>query len=110
VTVTFRQAALDDLIRQFRYYLVTLDLPQVALHFREAVKKTTKELSRHPHIAAPYRLRNPELRGLRSWPVDGFESLRLYVLVKDGAMRVIRILHGKRDVRGILERERFSGS
>ena len=76
--VTYRQAARDDVIRQFRYYLVTCDSPLLAVQFRDAVKSTIKELSRHPLIAAPHHVRNPELRGLRSWPVDRFEDLRLY--------------------------------
>ena len=108
--VAYRQAAQTDLIRQFRYYLVTLELPRVALRFKQAVKRTVKELSRQPNIAAPCHLRNPALQSLRSWPVDGFEAIRLYFLADDEAMRVIRILHGKRDVRGILEREELSGT
>jgi hypothetical protein len=39
---SYRQAAADDLIRQFRYYLITLDLPEVALRFRDAVKLTVQ--------------------------------------------------------------------
>ena len=106
--VTYREAARTDLIRQFRYYLVTLELPRVALRFREAVKRTAKDISRRPNIATPCRLRNPELQSLRCWPVDGFEAIRLYFLAEDGTMRVIRILHGKQDVRAILEREKLS--
>jgi hypothetical protein len=35
----------------------------------------------------------------------GFEAIRIYYLVDEGAIRVIRILHGKRDVKRILEGE-----
>lgn len=108
--VTYRQAAQTDLIRQFRYYLITLELPRIALRFKEAVRSTAKQISRQPNIATPCYLRNLELQSLRSWPVDGFEAIRLYFLAGDGAMRVIRILHSKQDVRGILEREKLSGS
>ena len=108
--VTYRQAAQTDLIRQFRYYQVTLELPQVALRFKEAVKNTVNEISQYPNVATPCHLRNPELRSLRCWPVDGFEAIRLYFLVENGLMRVVRILHGKQDVRAILERERLTGS
>ena len=41
----------------------------------------------------------------RSWPVAGFEAIRIYYLLDEDAIRVIRILHGKRDVKRILERE-----
>lgn len=106
--ITYRQAAQTDLIRQFRYYLVILESPRIALRFRDAVKLTAKTLGRQPNIATPCRLRNHRLQSLRCWPVHGFEAIRLYFLVEDGAMRVIRILHGKQDVRGILERENLS--
>jgi toxin ParE1/3/4 len=106
--VTYRQISRDDVTRQFRYYLVALDRPDVALRFRESVRKTAKAISSQPLIAPPYPLINPQLRNLRSWPVAGFETIRIYFLLDDEAMRVIRILHGKRDIRRILEGEKPS--
>jgi plasmid stabilization system protein ParE len=50
-------------------------------------------------------LRNPQLQNLRFWPVAGFEAISLYYFVEEDVIRVIRILHGKRDVRRILEGE-----
>jgi plasmid stabilization system protein ParE len=35
----------------------------------------------------------------------GFEAIRIYYLLDEDTIRVIRILHGKRDVKRILERE-----
>lgn len=103
--ITYREAARDDLTRQFRYYLVTLDLHDVAGRFKEAVKRTAKAIQEHPLAGPPYHLRNPQLKDLRSWPVSGFDSIRFYFIVDRGVVRVIRILHGNRDVRRILERE-----
>jgi toxin ParE1/3/4 len=108
VKITYRQVSRDDLTRQFRYYLVTLNQPQVALRFKEAVRKTSKAISVQPRIAPLTHLGNPQLQNLRSWPVAGFEAIRLYFLLDKDSMRVIRILHGKQDIRGILERERPS--
>jgi hypothetical protein len=48
VTITFREAALHDLTSQFRYYLVTLDLPQVAIRFKQATGKTARAISEQP--------------------------------------------------------------
>jgi plasmid stabilization system protein ParE len=105
VKVTYRQASRDDVTRQFRYYLLTLNLPAVAIRFKEAVRGTVHAIRRQPRIAPIYPLRNPQLQNLRSWPVTGFETIRLYFLVEKDTMRVIRLLHGKRDVKKILERE-----
>jgi toxin ParE1/3/4 len=106
VKVYYRQTASDDVALQFRYYLVTLNLPDVALQFRGAIRRTVQSLRQHPLSGPHYRMSNPQLRNLRSWPVLGFEVIRIYYLLDEDTIRVIRILHGKRDVKGILEEER----
>jgi len=35
----------------------------------------------------------------------GFEAIRIYYALEDDAMHIIRILHGKRDVKRILQSE-----
>lgn len=103
--VFYRQAASDDVVRQFRYYLVTLNLPEVAVRFRDAVRRTVQSLCEHPSLGSHYHSSNPQFRNLRSWPVTGFEAIRIYYTLDGDALRVIRILHGKRDIRPILEGE-----
>ena len=103
--ITFRDAARDDLARQFRYYLVTLNLPEVAVRFRESARKTAQAIREHPHAGPPSRMGDLRFKNLRSWPVMGFDAIRFHYTVEDDVIRVIRILHGKRDVRRILEGE-----
>jgi len=105
VKVTYRHQAEDDLIRQFRYYLVTMDVPKIAIRFRRAVGVTVEALRQHPFKGPHYPLRNPRLQNLRSWPVAGFAAIRIYYIAETGSLRLIRILHEKRDVRRILEKE-----
>lgn len=104
--ITYRQAARDDLIRQFRYYLVTLKLPEIAIRFKEAARKTAGAIREQPRAGPLHPVRNPQLKNLRSWPVPGFEAMRFYFLVEDETIQVIRILHGKRNVRQILEQDK----
>ena len=99
--VLHRQAASDDVVRQFRYYLTDQNLPA---RFRDAVQHTVDSLREHPLVGARYRSSKPELQNLRSWPVAGFEAVRIYYLAATDAIHLIRILHGKRDVKPILER------
>jgi toxin ParE1/3/4 len=106
VKVLYRQTASDDVVRQFRYYLIEQNVPEIALRFRDAVRHTADSLREHPLVGARYRSRKPELQNLRSWPVAGFEAIRIYYFVDTDAIHVIRILHGKRDVKRILERGR----
>ncbi len=103
--VAYREAARDDVVRQFRYYLVAAGVPEIAIRFRNAVRDTVQSLRQHPLLGSRYQLRNTRLRGLRSWPVAGFEAIRVYYLTDDDTVRVVRVLHGKRDVKRILEHE-----
>jgi plasmid stabilization system protein ParE len=105
VKVAYRQAASDDVARQFRYYLVSVNAPQVAVRFHSAVRAGVRSLVQHPFLGPRYPVRNPQLRNLRFWPVPGFDAICIYYLVEGDTIRVIRILHGKRDVRRILERD-----
>jgi plasmid stabilization system protein ParE len=105
VKVLYRQTASDDIVRQFRYYLLTAEAPEIALRFREAVRRTIQSLGQNPHVGPRYSSGKPGLRNLRSWPVVGFEAIRIYYALEPDAMHIIRILHGKRDVKRILENE-----
>jgi toxin ParE1/3/4 len=106
VKVLYRQTASDDVIRQFRYYLVSENLPEVAVRFREGVRRTVESLRQHPFVGSRYHSNNTQLHSLRSWPVVGFEAIRIYYLLDNDSIHVIRVLHGKRDLKRILEAER----
>jgi toxin ParE1/3/4 len=105
VRVSYRQTASDDLVRQFRYYLTVVDVPEIAIRFRDAVPRTIKSLRRNPLVGPRYFSGNAQLQNLRSWPVVGFEAIRIYFLVDEDAIHVVRILHGKRDIKRILRDE-----
>jgi plasmid stabilization system protein ParE len=98
-------AARDDILRQYRYYLVEQDKPRVAERFLSAVRRTIETTIRMPQGGVPKRLSREALRGLRSWPVKGFEDLRVYYLADESGVRVVRVLHGKRDINSILQKE-----
>ena len=94
-------------MRQFRYYLLSVDAPWIAIRFREAVSRTIQSLliSQNPHVGPRYSSSNARLQNLRSWPVVGFEAIRIYCPLDEDALHIIRILQGKRDVRRILQSE-----
>jgi len=94
----------DDILRQFRYYLVDQDAPAAAFRFREAVIESIDQLKPHPRIGAPFQ--GSSIAGLRSWPVKGFEAIRIYYQEFPGDLRVVRILHGRRNVRKLLKQEK----
>jgi plasmid stabilization system protein ParE len=73
VNPVIRPRARDDIIRQFRWYLVERDAQDAAFRFVDAVEESVELLVRMPHMGTPRPLRNPALQGLRVWPVKGFE-------------------------------------
>ena len=81
-----------DIIRQFRYYLVDQDAPSAAFPFREEVIESVEQLKPHPRMGTLFR---GSIMGLRSWPVKGFEPIRIYYVEVPGCLRVVRVLHGK---------------
>jgi plasmid stabilization system protein ParE len=82
-----------------------MNVPEVAVRFRDAVRATVQSLCQHPFVGPHCPSGNPHLQNLRLWPVAGFEAIRIYHLPDEDAIRVIRILHGKRDVKRNLKRE-----
>jgi toxin ParE1/3/4 len=105
VKTVYRQAARDDVVRQFRYYLVDQKVPRVATRFKDAVRATVESLRRYPLIGARYQSHDSQLSALRSWPVAGFERIRIFYLIEGNELHVVRILHGSRDISRILRRE-----
>jgi len=99
----FRTAAREDILRQFRYYMIEKQVPQIAQRFLDSVESAVDTLCRAPGIGTLKRLGNPQLAGLRSWPVPGFPSVRLYYIYDGHELRIVRVLHGKRDVHPLLE-------
>jgi plasmid stabilization system protein ParE len=69
VKILYRQTASDDIVRQFRYYLVDQNLPDIAVRFRDCVRNTNESLGDHPLVGAHYRSKNPAFENLRSWLV-----------------------------------------
>lgn len=100
-----RPAAEEDIIRQFRYYLLS-GAEEAATHFLDAVEESIDAICRMPHIGARKPLKNPDLAGLRSWGVKGLEDILIFYVVQPDVLRVVRVLHGRRDLKKILQREK----
>jgi toxin ParE1/3/4 len=58
-----------------------------------------------PLIGSPREVKDARLSGLRMWPVEGFPSHLIFYLPQEDGIEVIRVLHGARELRRILEAE-----
>jgi toxin ParE1/3/4 len=96
-------AAREDNLRQYEYSLSEADDEAVAAKFLVSIEFAIAQICRSPGIGAPKVLINLKLVTLRSWPVRGFTEIRVYYLVLEKKLQVIRVLHSKRDINSILE-------
>jgi toxin ParE1/3/4 len=105
VNRVIRPRVRDDIIRQYRWYLVNQDSPDAALRFVNAFEATMAPLLRMPNMGATREFKNRALKGLRVFPVNEFDEFLIFYLVQGDTLRVIRVLHGRRDVGRILKKE-----
>jgi plasmid stabilization system protein ParE len=101
VKIRILHQAEADVIRHFRYFLVEYDSQEVALRFKSSFRETLKLIERNPRIGKPCVV---PAGALRSWPVSGFDALKIYYRLVSSNIEVIRILHSKQDVHRILRK------
>jgi plasmid stabilization system protein ParE len=99
VNLNLLPSAETDVTRQYRYYLVDQDAPEIAIRFREEVERGIRQIMRTPKLGTPVRSAVP---GLRRWPVAGFDKFSIYYFEKRGELRVLHVLHGSRNIGRIL--------
>lgn len=74
-----------------------------AERFLTAVDRSFARIAEHPDIGSTRLWRNPALRGIRVWPVAGFERYLIhYGRQGPDALRILRILHGAALSEGVL--------
>jgi toxin ParE1/3/4 len=105
VKLSILPSARTDIRQQIEYYL-ELDLPRVADRFQLAVNASTRAALQRPNAGSlRWPFHNPALNGLRTWVVKGFDQFRIYYLVRQDTLMVVRVLHDKRDIGTILDRQ-----
>ena|ERR1017187_9954096 len=86
-------AAQKDILEQFML-LADWHLPH-AKRFIDALVATVPNLPRTPNITVSkppdFRLRN-----LRTWPIEGFETIKVYYIAREHLLCILRILPAER--------------
>jgi toxin ParE1/3/4 len=72
-------------------------VPEVRIRFRRAIAKTVHVLARSPNLGERYPCRNPRLKGMRRWQVDGFPNHVIFYRPVDDRLEILRVLHGARN-------------
>jgi toxin ParE1/3/4 len=55
-----------------------------------------------PEIGSPLVVNDPELSGIRKWPVKDFENFLIFYLPHDRGVTIVRVLHARQDWWGLL--------
>ncbi len=99
-----RRSAQSELIGLIDY--IAMDDPAAAERVADAVLATIKQLADNPRIGRAYPLNNPRLAGLRKWNVQGYPAYLIFYLVReDGAVEILHIIDGRRDLVALLDPE-----
>ena len=98
---TWKSSARVDLLEQFQYFEESGG-QELADRYLAAVRSTVDQLSLFPQSGAPYVPLSQGLEGVRRMPVHGFDAYLIFYVVTEESVDVIRVLHGARDIEGIL--------
>ena len=96
-----QQSAEQDILGQIEWY-ADKGFPDIARRFHAAVLVAIDALQAMPDAGPPRPSANPELAGLRTWPIKDFDDFRVYYLARPDLLTIVRILHGRRDIGQIL--------
>ena len=93
----------DDEIDDIARYIAARNL-DAGKRFYDAVQGDMDRLAEFPGIGALRKIKNKNLRGLRSLPITGYRNyLIFYLPLEGGGIEVIHVLHGARGIDPIIE-------
>ena len=98
------RAARQDLVDIFYYYVSKGALP-TARRFLTQADATFQRLANLPGMGTSYAPDEPLYAGLRYFPVSRFRNYLVFYRPIPGGIEVFRVLHGARDIQGILAEE-----
>lgn len=96
-----RAGARRDLVEIYRYHAREAGLG-VADRFYAEAQATLARLAKMPGMGTVYENAHPSLAGLRYFPLSRFRSYLVFYRTLDDGIEVVRVLHGARDLEGIL--------
>ena len=91
-------------MEQFVYFGEQADV-ELAERYFAAIDKTCLQLVKHPQSGTLYDSEIARLKGLRRFPVSGFEKYLIFYLPQGNGIDVIRVLHGARDIDSLFAEE-----
>ncbi|MBS1814564.1 MAG: hypothetical protein JSS87_06795 [Acidobacteria bacterium] len=69
----------QDILSTYDYFLEHAS-HEIAIRFMDSVASAMQDAMRRPAIGTPTPFTAPDVRAIRSWPVPGFPSIRIYYI------------------------------
>lgn len=82
---------------------IARDNPDAADDVVEAAFETFAALADTPEMGRERRFRNPKLKGIRSWPVTGFNNYLVFYRITSHGIEVLHVYHGARNLEALFE-------
>jgi toxin ParE1/3/4 len=79
--------------------------PRSALRFLRAARTTMERLLATPALGSRYESDEPELAGVRFFPVSRYRNYLVFYRPTATGIEVLRVLHGARDIERLLAGE-----
>ncbi|MCA9433809.1 MAG: type II toxin-antitoxin system RelE/ParE family toxin [Candidatus Omnitrophica bacterium] len=95
-----RPLARLDLLETYAY--IALDSERSAERFLVSAQESFETLLEFPLIGHKGNFRKPHLQELRIWPVKDFSDYLVFYEAGDDYVEIVRVLHGARDLEGML--------
>jgi toxin ParE1/3/4 len=96
--------ARQDLASQAFYYSTEVS-SELGHRFLVSAHETFSLLSTQPEMGWNSKLRNPELKGLRLFRVNGFEKILIFYRPRERGVQILRVLHGSQNLRRLLRQQ-----
>ena len=96
-----RPMASSDLDEQALF--ISRDNTRSAFQLYEACEDTFKRLAKMPHMGQLYTTAKERLKGIRFFPISGFERHLVFYVPREGHIEIVRILYTMRDINRILK-------
>ena len=82
---------------------IAADNPDAATKVVETAFATFKTLADNPGLGRLRQFRQRALKGVRSFPVSGFENYLIFYREQPAGIDVLHVYHGARDIEALLD-------
>jgi toxin ParE1/3/4 len=101
IELRLTDAAVSDIQEQADWYEQCSD-NALARQWENQVTAALVRIEKHPRSGAKCGFSATELQGVRRSPISGFPKHLIFYRLEEEEIRILRVVHGARDLEGLL--------